>query len=200
MTRCFPKTTPSGDVCLGVAEHPPKLPGNKSVEFQGTVSFQIAIDDTYSGAMVTLLVSERPYRGVKEPMRKIGRVLLLQLTILTLLGCSMFTNSFSDDIDRMLNPWLGKSKRDRILTIGPPKRCESLRTGEKVCSWSRMSLDLPAVRRLVPLHTPSEMHHVVFVYDQAGVAQSWHYSGSWGERSSGETGEGGDPKSDALLP
>jgi hypothetical protein len=47
---------------------------------------------------------------------------------------------------------------------------------------------------------PNSMHHVVFVYDPEGLARAWHYSGTWGQRSSTDTGDSGPPQSEALLP
>jgi hypothetical protein len=84
--------------------------------------------------------------------------------------------------------------------VGPPERCARLRSGEEVCSWKRVSLDLPAVRRQVIPNVPNSMHHVVFVYDPEGIARTWHYSGTWGQRSSTDTGDSGPPQSEAVLP
>ena len=125
---------------------------------------------------------------------------LLVLASISLIGCATFNESFSDDIDRTYNPWLGRTKGDRIQMVGPPERCARLRSEEEVCAWDQMVLDMPGVRRLMTQTVPSWMHHVIYVYDQAGVARAWHYSGTWGERSSGDPKPSAPPHDSALLP
>jgi hypothetical protein len=115
-------------------------------------------------------------------------------------GCPALNDSFSDDIDRTYNPWLGQTKGARIQIVGPPQRCQRLQSKEEVCAWDRMSLDMPAVRRMLLMNIPSWKHHVVYVYDQSGIARAWHYSGTWGERSSGDKPSADSPDQSALLP
>ena len=126
-------------------------------------------------------------------------VLLLLVTINSI-GCAEFNDSFSDDIDRTYNLWLGRTKDERIQMVGPPERCARLQSQEEVCSWDRMALDMPGVRRLMNQTIPSWMHHIVYVYDPSGTAKSWHYSGSWGERSSGDSSSFMPAQQSALLP
>ena len=124
----------------------------------------------------------------------------LVLVLAGLGGCSALSESYSDEIDRTYNPWLGRTKEARIQAVGPANRCAGLRSHEEVCAWDRIGLDMPAVRRLITQTVPSWTHHVVYVYDQTGIALSWHYSGTWGERSSRDRETSGPPRSEALLP
>ena len=125
---------------------------------------------------------------------------LLVLVSISSIGCATFNDSFSDDIDRTYNPWLGRTKDERIQIVGTPERCARLQSQEEVCAWDRMALNMPGVRRLMSQTIPSWMHHIVYVYDPSGIARSWHYSGTWGERSSGDSSPSMPAQYSALLP
>ena len=124
--------------------------------------------------------------------------LLPLLAALSLVGCAAFDPPYSDIIDQRFNPWLGKTKDDRIRIAGPPERCAQLQDGEEACTWKSAGIDGSSVTRFVTVS--SWLHHVVFIYDKTGVAKAWHYSGSWGERSNNNAGERMSPESSALLP
>jgi hypothetical protein len=123
---------------------------------------------------------------------------LLVFIVLTLPACTLFNPSYSEVIDQHFNPWLGKTKDDRMRVAGPPEQCAQLQSGEEVCSWKSAGVGGTSVSRWVQVS--SWMHQVVFVYDKQGIAQSWKYSGTWGERSSGDPNEGGAPQSGGVLP
>lgn len=100
-------------------------------------------------------------------------------------------------IDMSLNPWLGKSKEERIRIAGAPTQCTNLNTGEEVCDWVRrgpydISIDCPADGvyggHRCQRRDGQGKHHLIFRYDRKGIAHGWTYWGSGGRRSS-ETGE-----------
>lgn len=124
--------------------------------------------------------------------------LCLLMVMLSLVGCAAFDPPYSDLIDQRFNPWLGRSKDDRMRTAGPPERCAQLQSGEEACTWKSTGIDGSSVTRFVTVS--SWLHRVVFIYDRNGMARAWHYSGSWGERSSAGPGEHTSPASGALLP
>jgi hypothetical protein len=96
-------------------------------------------------------------------------------------------------VDMSLNQWLGKSKLERMQIAGAPTQCTNLRTGEEVCDWVRrgpydLNIDCPAEgiyggHRCQRADGP-EKHHLVFRYDEKGMARGWAYWGSGGKRSS----------------
>jgi hypothetical protein len=100
-------------------------------------------------------------------------------------------------VDISLDPWLGKTKEERVQVAGAPTQCTNLNTGEEVCDWVRrgpydLSIDCPAdgmygghrCRRT----ESAEKHHLIFRYDRKAIARRWTYWGAGGERSSGDGG------------
>jgi hypothetical protein len=97
------------------------------------------------------------------------------------------------EIDSKLNPWLGKTKDERIRRLGPPTQCAPLSNGDEACSWVQGGVQTTAID-CPPDYTngghrcsggggSSWEHRAIFVY-RSGIAQEWNYWGSLGERSS----------------
>ena len=131
-----------------------------------------------------------------SPTSDIGRVAnrpqILVLSLLVIVGSSGCASQPSKLIDNNLNPWLGKTKDERIRLIGAPSQCVALSNGDEACSWimtdAETQTDCPpdfvhGGHRCSGSGSSGE-HHVVMVYDRNGIAQEWNYRGSLGERSS----------------
>ena len=131
-------------------------------------------------------------------MRSRREVHILWTILLAIPGCLFHDPSYSQLIDQRFNAWLGKSKDERMRIAGPPERCAPLQSSEEACVWESKGIEGSSVTKFVTVS--SWMHQVVFIYDRQGIARAWHYSGSWGERSSGDKGAEGQPRSDTVLP
>ena len=101
-------------------------------------------------------------------------------------------------IDISLNPWLGKSKGERVQIAGAPTQCTNLNTGEEICDWVRrgpydLNIDCPADGmyggRRCRRSEGVEKHHLIFRYDRNGIARQWTYWGDGGKRTSSEMGD-----------
>jgi len=101
------------------------------------------------------------------------------------------------ETDATLNPWLGKSKDERMKRIGPPEQCAKLSDGGEVCAWVFRGVSN------APVSCPPDYvngghqcrggggntweHHAIFTYSRAGIAEEWNYRGSQGQRSSNDS-------------
>lgn len=116
--------------------------------------------------------------------------------IIVLLGCATAgcaTHATVNPVDINLNPWLGKSKDERVKMVGAPTQCIRLNTGEEICDWVRRgpydsNIDCPpdgiyGGHRCEQTASP-EKHHLIFRYDRQGIAHEWSYQGSRGTRRS----------------
>ena len=107
---------------------------------------------------------------------KLKRVLSLVLLVLvssSFQGCILIATR----MDANLNPWLGKTKDERMKVIGPPDRCVPLNAGGEVCEWFTYGV----------FQGVSNEHHVIYTYDRNSIATEWNYRGDLGHRSSRES-------------
>ena len=100
----------------------------------------------------------------------------------------------SKQLDKTLNPWLGKTKADRVTQVGPPTLCTRLSNGDESCVWDTGGGDTKGVNcapdflseglDCTEASSKSLEHHATFVYGANGLAYQWNYRGTLGERSS----------------
>jgi hypothetical protein len=122
---------------------------------------------------------------------------LLVGIVATLSGCSSLLCNYGDCgpyYDEKLDEarsewdyWLGKSKDDRIKSVGPPTTCALLTTGEEVCEWRDGGMSgggsyNPAFGGSSSVS--SYVHSRIFTYDTNGIAVAWSYRGTWGKSHS----------------
>jgi len=88
------------------------------------------------------------------------------------------------DIAQQLNSWLGKSKNDRIKRYGPPTKCAHLDSKEEVCEWYYGGIEGSGSGNTSQVS--SWERHIVYTYDENGIAKEWTLTGSLGEMSSSQ--------------
>jgi hypothetical protein len=117
------------------------------------------------------------------PVNSLSRILIaFALLIVFLPGCALRDMiMWREDLDTNLNPWLGKSKDERMKRIGPPEQCAKLSDGGEVCDWVVRGVSYSGG------NGNTWEHHAVFTYDRAGIAKEWNYRGSHGQRSSNDS-------------
>lgn len=106
------------------------------------------------------------------------RVLGLLVLMLSGQSCALHDRLVarqSEHIDAWADPWLGKTKDERVKVIGAPDKCTAVSDGE-VCEW--VASDVSTVGNGSSLE-----HHISYTY-RGGIATEWNYWGDWGQRSS----------------
>lgn len=112
-------------------------------------------------------------------------------------GCAK--HATVNPVDINLNPWLGKSKEERMRMVGAPTQCITLNTGEEICDWVRrgpydFNIDCPPDGiyggHRCQRTAGREKHHLIFRYDRQGIAHAWSYRGSGGTRRSDVVDQG----------
>jgi hypothetical protein len=83
-------------------------------------------------------------------------------------------------VRKRLDPGLGKTKAEQMVTLGQPFQCKAVPAGGEICGWydAGMSDGVPS---------DATKHRVFYTYDQSGIAQEWNYQGIYGKLSSIET-------------
>lgn len=116
-------------------------------------------------------------------------------SVVLLVISGSLTGCLTHPMDARFDLWLGKTKDVRINVIGPPDTCTVLNTGGEVCEWvstgaASASLSCPADLIHREPDCPGGVgesweHHVLYTYDRDGIATTWNYRGSSGQRTSG---------------
>jgi hypothetical protein len=124
-------------------------------------------------------------------------LILLAGAVSTLSGCSRLLCGYGDcgpyyaeklDEARLdWDFWIGKSKDDRIRSLGPPTTCAMLTTGEEVCEWRDGGVSGGGSYDPTfggSSSVSSYVHRRIFTYDQNHIAVAWSYHGTWGDSRS----------------
>jgi hypothetical protein len=93
-------------------------------------------------------------------------------------------NGAKADIAEQLNKWLGKSKDERVKRYGPPMKCVYLNSKEEVCEWFYGGVEGSGSGNSSSIS--SWERHIVYTFDEKGMAQTWNLTGSLGEMSSSQ--------------
>jgi hypothetical protein len=118
--------------------------------------------------------------------------LLIVMVLMT--ACAHRNVNVWIELDQKFNQWLGQSKDDRIRQAGPPVSCTTLKTGEEVCEWIVQGQRGSAMNCVPNYATGGSLchgggggsyeHHLIYTYNQNGIATFWSYRGSLGSRTS----------------
>jgi hypothetical protein len=101
--------------------------------------------------------------------------------------CGPYYQEKLDESRTRWDYWLGKSKDDRIKSVGPPTACSMLTTGEEVCEWAEGGVSGGGSYNPTfggSSSVSSYAHRRIFTYDQNHIAVAWSYRGTWGESRS----------------
>jgi hypothetical protein len=116
------------------------------------------------------------------------------------ISCGAYYEEQLDQLELQWNQWLGKTKDERIKSVGPPDKCETLTTREEVCEWRSGGVSGGGS---YSAHTGSGSssissweHRRIFTYDRDHIARSWSYHGSFGQRRS--KGSNASPQANIL--
>ena len=66
-----------------------------------------------------------------------GVPLLACVLVVSSSGCVVRNYVINNRLDAALNPWLGKSKDERVKQMGPANQCAKLSSGEEACEWKQ---------------------------------------------------------------
>ena len=120
-------------------------------------------------------------------------VLLVTIVVAALSGCDTVMCNLGncgpllDEAQVGWDGWLGKSKDDRIKSIGLPASCTTLTSGEEMCEWRDGGVSGGGSYNPNfggSSSVSSYEHKRIFIYDKNHIAVGWSYQGSWGTRSS----------------
>jgi len=94
-------------------------------------------------------------------------------------------------IDKPLNKWIGQTKDQQIMKLGPPERCMDLQQGGEVCAWKKTGVEGGGQYRGAQYgvaasggsYVSSWEHQVTYTYNPSGIISGWSYRGSLGQRT-----------------
>ena len=101
-------------------------------------------------------------------------------------GCDAYYQEQLDKKETEWNQWLGKTKDERIMKVGPSDISAPLSDGGEACEWRSggVSGGGSYSANSGSSWVSSWEHHIVFTYDRDHIARAWSYHGSLGQRTS----------------